>query len=504
MAYALIVTGVVVLERRRPTATLALVLSLIFVPVAGLLAYWLLSRQRVRRRRRQRRRRRIDALEGTSEIANIEDSPSDLPLEQRGLVRLALEGGAAPLRRADTVRLLPDAASAFEALHAAIAGAQHRIYLEFYIWRDDTSGRAITERLVARAREGVKVRILCDHFGTLQLSADHFAALRAAGGQVVMFGRLRFPSLTARSRLNFRNHRKLVVVDGGIGFLGGINVGDEYLATDRDVHGWRDLLVRISGDAAMGLEATFIDDWLLATGEVINLEGARPEPAIGLDGRKPPRRHPWQRHRPEERQLDAANPFEPRPHRPPTSLGPLVQIIPSGPDLPVGSVLASQFTAAIALAQRRALITTPYLIPDEPLMLVLRTAAMRGVDVRLLVPDPHRNDSRLVALAAQSYYDDLLEAGCRIYEYIPGMLHAKYLIADDVAAIGSANMDIRSFHINYEITAMFYDAHLTEDLVAVFLADLREAREVRPAARQNLSLGQRLFEGGARVLSPLL
>lgn len=502
LLYATIVSGFVLLERRRPTATLALLLALIFVPVVGLGVYWLFSRSRVQRRRKQRRRRRIDPLEGTSAMAKIEALPGDLPPAQQGLVRLALASSAAPLRRADAAVLLPNARLAFDALEAAILQAEHRIHLEFYIWRDDRAGRSLTALLTERARQGLKVRVLLDHFGTLQLSNEHFAELVAAGGQVAVFGRLRLP--IARSRLNFRNHRKLMVVDGRIGFTGGLNVGDEYLSADASHHGWRDLFVRIEGDAAVGLEATFIDDWLSATGEVLNLEGSRPREAEGIDGRKPPRRHAWQRKRPMAHQLHEANPFEPRPRRPPISQGPLIQIIPSGPDLPVGSALSAQFTAALALAQCRAYITTPYLIPDDPLMLVLRTAAMRGVDVRILVPDPRHNDSRLVAIAARSYYDELLEAGCRIYEYIPGMLHAKYLVADDIAAIGSANMDIRSFHINYEITAMFYDAAFTADLVTVFMADLEQASEVRPEHRLRLSLGQRLLEGSARLLSPLL
>ncbi len=184
--------------------------------------------------------------------------------------------------------------------------------------------------------------------------------------------------------------------------------------------------------------------------------------------------------------------------------GPLTQVIPSGPDLPVTGAISGQFAAAIAAADRRAFIATPYFVPDEPVMLILRTAALRGLDVRILVPTPELNDSRLVAYAARSYYDELLQAGCRIYEYKAGMMHAKYLIADDVCAIGSANMDVRSFHINYEITAMFYDAQVTEDLAEVYAADLRHAEEVRLGDRAEPSVWVRLRENAARVLSPLL
>jgi cardiolipin synthase len=186
------------------------------------------------------------------------------------------------------------------------------------------------------------------------------------------------------------------------------------------------------------------------------------------------------------------------------SRGPLVQVIPSGPDIPVADAIAAQFSAAIAQAQERAWMATPYFIPDEPLMLILRTAALRGVDVRLLVPHPLRSDNRLVAVASRSYYDDLLEVGCRVYEYEAGMLHAKYLIVDEVAAIGSANMDVRSFYINYEITAMFYDAVVASELAMVFAHDLDRAHEIRATERIALPLHQRMLENFARVLSPLL
>ena len=505
VAYVVLVTALVLLERRRPTATLALVLALVFLPVLGLLTYLLFSRRRVRRRIRQRQRRPIKPLEGTRNIANLEVAPVDLPPPQRGLVKLALRTAAAPLRRADGVELLTNAKQAFDAVERAIEEAQRCIHLEFYIWRDDATGRRFVEMLTRKAKDGVKVRVLYDHFGSLSLSSEHFAPLRAAGGEVAAFGRLRFPVRFGHSRVNFRNHRKIMTIDGTIGFLGGLNVGDEYFGAGIEEHGWRDLFVQLEGDAVVGLEATFLEDWLATTGQVIDLAGQRPDLAVGVDARRPAPRHRWGgRQRRRERILRQANPFTPLPDRPMRSEGPLVQVIPSGPDIPVASAVAAQFSASIASARDRAWIATPYLIPDEPLMFILRTAALRGVDVRILVPAPAKNDSKLVALASSSYYDELLEAGCRLYEYAPGMLHAKYLIVDEVAAIGSANMDVRSFHINYEITAMFYDARVTARLAEVFVADLAEAREVQAADRIHLPLTTRLAEGAARVLSPLL
>ena len=189
---------------------------------------------------------------------------------------------------------------------------------------------------------------------------------------------------------------------------------------------------------------------------------------------------------------------------PAASRGPLLQIIPSGPDLPLVSAISAQFSAAIATATRRVWLSTPYFVPDEPLLLVMRIAALRGLDLRLLVPTPDNNDIRIIGWAARSYYDDVLLAGGRIFEYQPGMLHSKFLIVDDICAIGSANMDVRSFHINYEVTGMFYDPDVTAALAEIFCQDLERSREVTAEERADPSLGQRLLEGTARVLSPLL
>jgi cardiolipin synthase len=465
VAYVILVTGVLVLERRRPTSTMAWILALVFLPVLGLGLYLLLGRIRVRRRRRRRARRPDNPVDSTRHMASVSDIPQDLPRSVRGLVQLALETAAAPLRRADRVDILPTGEQAFAALRQAIERAQRYIHMEFYIWRDDEAGRAVTGLLTERARAGVNVRVLYDHLGSLGLPTAHFDELRAAGGEVAVFGRLRFMPRFAMSRVNFRNHRKIVAIDDHVGFVGGLNIGNKYLHAD-DRTRWRDLQIQVSGDALMGLEAVFLDDWLATTGQAVTMDGTHPAVA---------------------------------------STGPLLQVVASGPDTRVADAIATQFTAAISSAQQRAWIATPYFVPDESLAVILRTAALRGVDVRILVPNGQHTDQPLVAAASRSYYDNLLAAGCKIYEYTSGMLHAKYLIIDDkVCAVGSANMDVRSFHINYEITAMIYDSGTTARLAAVFEEDLTGAHEVTLQDRQPQPLTGRLTEGFARLLSPLL
>jgi len=479
LIYVIAVTGFVVLERRRPVSTMAWLLALIFVPGLGLAAYLVFGRYRVRRRRRLRARRAVNPTAATSQLMSFETPMDALQEPLRGLVRLALNVSDAPLRRASSAALLAEPRQAYLAMEEAMAAAERSIMLEYYIWRSDEVGTRWIDLLCERARAGVRVRLLIDDFGTLGSSTALFDRLRAAGGEVLVYGpmrlRLRWPG-----RINFRNHRKIIVIDGTVGFTGGLNVGDEYLGRGPDARLWSDLHLRLTGDAVLGLHAIFLEDWLAATGETIDLDPE--DPRI-------------------EREI-LAELFD-RPSA--GSTGPLVQVIPSGPDLAPGLGIAAQFVAAIATATERCWIATPYFVPDDALNLALKTAALRGVDVRVLVPLPRNNDSRLVSLAARSYYDECLEAGCRIYEYLPGMLHAKYLLVDHtLAAVGSANMDVRSFYINYEVTAMLYDRGVTDQLAEVFRGQLAHALEVRPESRRRLPLRQRLGESFARMLSPLL
>lgn len=479
IVYVISITGFVVLERRRPVSTMAWLLALIFVPVVGLLAYLVFGRLRVRRRLRMRARRAVHPTVATSQLAPLETPVSSLDEPLRGLVRLALNSTAAPLRRCDRVVLLPDPEQAYAAMEAAMRAAERFILIESYIWRDDNLGRRWIDLLCERARAGVRVRLLYDDFGCIGTAEALFDRLRQAGGEALPFGPLVF-KLRWPGTINFRNHRKIVVVDGVVGFTGGLNVGDEYVGRGPDARPWTDLQLELTGDAVLGLHALCLEDWLAATGETVGLDPDDPkiESQILRELHERPATH---------------------------SSGPMVQIIPSGPDLPPGLGIEAMFVAAIATASERCWIATPYFVPDDPLNLALKSAALRGVDVRILVPLPRNNDSKVVSLAARSFYDECLEAGCRIYEFLPGMLHAKYLLVDrTVAAIGSANMDVRSFHINFEVTAMLYDREVTDRLAEVFRGHLARALEVRPEARRQLRLHSRLGEAFARMLSPLL
>ncbi len=502
LVYVVAITIIVVLERRRPNATIALVLALIFLPVFGALAYFLFGR-RLKRRLRLRRRRIIRPVDATRGFAAAVELPAGATPNQRGLVRLALRTAAAPVRHASEVKLHSEPHATFDAMLEMIDRAEHYVHLLFYIWRDDATGREFVARLAARARIGVRVRVLLDHLGSFGVDETHFAPLLEAGGELGWFGRLRIPWRPWRNTVNFRNHRKILVADGQRGFVGGVNVGDEYRGTGASLRGWQDVMMDLSGDAVVGLDAVFLEDWLVSTGQVVDIYGHRSVALAHVDARRPSGRN-WLRKRPRDTALREHDPYGSLPRRAPAAAGPLVQIIPSGPDAPVADAIGTQIVAAVACAFTRVWIVTPYLIPDEPLLLALRTAALRGVDVRLIVPAEAHNDSRLAALAAASYYDELFEAGARIFEYQAGMLHSKYAVFDDVALVGSANMDVRSFHLNYEVVAMFYDAAVTTSMIDRFALDLVDSLEVTAPARRGLGWQRRLAEGFARVLSPLL
>lgn len=232
--YGLFTAATILIERRRPTATLTWILVLVFLPPIGLIAYWMIGRRKARRSRRARRRQQLRPTEATAAMAKLDASPHDLSPQLQGLIRLALQRSAAPLRRADEVELLPIPLEAFATMEAAISAARHRIHVLFYIWRDDATGERMLELLCERARAGVKVRLMYDDFGAIGTPLRHFRQLELAGGEVARFEPLRIRFARRRGRLDFRNHRKLVCIDGQTGFTGGLNVADEYRGTTRN------------------------------------------------------------------------------------------------------------------------------------------------------------------------------------------------------------------------------------------------------------------------------
>jgi cardiolipin synthase len=452
LAYLVVLASWIVLQKREPIATLSWLFFLALLPWIGLVIYHFLGPRRIRRTRlkRLRVRERLDGSHGGHHHTQASSA----------LMRLGATGSGYAPTTAREVRLMVDGAETFDALIAAVAAARKHVHLEYYLYEPDMTGTRLREALIERARAGVAVRLLLDALGSSRLGYAYLADMRAAGVEVVFFHRTRLHLRGLRHpRLNYRNHRKIAVIDGVIGFTGGVNITDEENERLRD-DAYHDLHLRVEGELVRWLQLTFAEDWTYACGR----------PPTGDDL--------W----------------------PPAEPGPTAAIaLPAGPDSP-WEVIHRVMVAAIHQARERVWLCTPYFVPSEAARQALTSAAMRGVDVRVLVPV--MSDSRWVSAAARSYYDELHGAGAKVFEY-PGMLHSKALLVDaDVSVFGSSNFDSRSFRLNFELCVLFEDLDVAAALAAEFRHDVVLAREVTWPRR--LGWRERSFEAWARLLSPLL
>lgn len=464
-----IIFGFVLLERRAPAATLAWVLAVALVPVLGAVLYLFF---RVRAAKRNIKTweavsNRLDEVLADQRIGDGSDVFDDCDERTRQLLRLGNRLATTPATGGNYSDILVNARATYDAMFEAIERARHHVHVEFYIIQPDPSGEALRERLVERARAGVEVRVLADAVGSIALPSEFWDPLIEAGGKAAFFSPVNpLYRLRRRDRIDFRNHRKIVVCDGYEGFTGGINVGKEYLGMNPDLGHWRDTHIRLDGPAVLGLQRTFAEDWLQATDETLGDPCYFPAPKLPVPGAD------------------------------------IVQIIDSGPDR-ARSPIRHVYFQAITSARDRVWVTSPYFVPDTVIEEALITAALRGVDVRLLLPN--KSDAWLVGLASRAFYPNLLEAGIRIYEYDRGFIHAKTLVVDDwVGTVGSANMDIRSFRLNYELNAFVYGATFCDELADQFLVDIGHAREITLASQRELGYFQRLGRSFASLLSPLL
>jgi cardiolipin synthase len=453
---------VIVMQRRSPAATIAWLLVLSFLPIVGLGVYRLIGPQRLHRRKLRRRMSRKLVEEAVGAMQEIE---SDSPMRQREqLARIAIAAGEAPPLRADTVELITDGSAKYLAMAEAFEAARHHIHIEYYIWENDQIGRRIRDQLIARAKAGVQVRVIVDSTGSFGIRRRFFDPLVAAGGEVAWFNPISLFQIRRR-RADFRSHRKLIVCDGRVGLTGGMNIADGHTTEFTGPKAWRDTHLRLTGSAVRVLQRIFAEDWLFAT----------------------------------DRELPRGGGYFPTPR----DVGEeVVQIISSGPDLETFAI-HKVFFAAINQADTRIWLTTPYFVPDDAVLSALVSAAMRGIDVRIIVPA--HGDSRLVDFAARSYFPEMLAAGARMFEYQPSFIHSKtFLIDDDIAVIGTANLDNRSFRLDFELAAVCYSQVVNAQIDAIFRTDLKECREVQASQLERLPFFTRLGQAGARLLSPLL
>lgn len=462
-AYIAVLSVWIVMQKRAPVSTMSWILSLALLPYLGFFVYYFLGPQRLAKQRLKRLRSRVMA-QAPADMALLREAAEDAPPALHQLATLGLAACGLPVSSARSVQLLSGGAATFDAIFAAIRAAQDHVHLEYYIFEPDRIGTALRDLLIERARAGVQVRLLIDALGAKRVGRRFLASLREAGGQVMFFHDTRI-GRRLRPVTNYRTHRKIVVCDGVVGFTGGVNITDEEDRRTRP-DAYHDVHLRIEGSAVRWLQTTFLEDWVYATGEPLHGIGTLMARLM-----------------------------------PPVDAGPVaVQIVTSGPDTPPEAI-HRMHVEAIHAATERAWLTTPYFVPSEPALMALTNAALRGVDVRVLVP--RRSDSLVVSAAARSYYDELLAAGVKVWEYKARMLHSKTLVVDEhCAMIGTANFDNRSFLLNFEVMAVVYGPALAGPLTAQFETDLQSASPVR--TNRHRSFWLRLGESVARLFSPLL
>ncbi|MER2031207.1 MULTISPECIES: cardiolipin synthase [Exiguobacterium] len=457
---------IILLENRNPERTLVWALVMMALPVVGVFVYFTFG-QNYRRKRMFRLKAMLDEESyikyRTQFKAGVHQS-----VFQEGrygkVVTLIDSISRLPISYNTHTRILTNGQEKFPILLEEIRQAQHHIHLEYYIVRDDQLALQLQEALIEKAKQGIEVRFLYDAVGCFSTDKHYFKKMQAAGVEVRAFFPVVLPFISSKS--NYRNHRKIVVIDGTVAFTGGINIGDEYIGRDQHFGFWRDTHLLVRGEAVSELQLIFLQDWYYMTGERL------------------------------------FTPFymEPLEYVEEATGG--VQIIASGPDEPY-EAMKSLYFGLITEARESVYIASPYLIPDEDLMTALKTAAMAGIDVRILLPS--FPDHKIVFYASRSYFDDLLQAGVKIYEYNKGFMHSKVIVVDDaIATIGTANMDLRSFHLNFEVNAFLYGTNSVHELTRDFYEDFSHSTQVDADMFHRRPLRRRLIESISRLFSPLL
>ncbi|MDE6098870.1 MAG: cardiolipin synthase [Muribaculaceae bacterium] len=449
---------VVVSENRNPLKSLAWVTVLLLLPVVGIVLYIFFGRSFKNTRMISRRNRR--KLKSRQRIPNTDIKSLDLTQASRQQIALGRSLTGAHYFPDNKVEIFTDGRSKFESLINDLRKARHYINLQYYIFDDDATGHLIRDILIDRARAGVTVRVVYDHVGSFSTKSRFFNEMKREGIQAYPFFKVTFPQLG--TRINWRNHRKIVIIDGKTGYIGGMNIADRYI-TGGKFDRWRDTHLRITGPAVVGLQFSFAIDW--------NFMG---QPLI-------------------EETVDTKAPAD-------GNVG--LQIITAGPTSQWRNI-ALAFHKAIATATRRVYIQTPYFLPTEALLKALQTAALAHVDVRLLLP--RHSDSHMLTLASASYIDECLKSGIKIYYYEAGMLHSKMIVIDDeISTVGSTNFDFRSFEHNFEANAFMFSKELNARLAAIFMDDLRLSTRILPSDWRRRPWHRKLAESAVRLLSPIL
>ncbi|QXH51523.1 cardiolipin synthase [Pseudomonas fakonensis] len=448
---------------RTAQGAIAWAMPLFFIPYLALIPYLVFGARSFYayiQARRQANQEMHVAMANLNWRPWVEEALTARESDSYAALRAMPKLGRMPCLANNEVKLLINGQATFEAIFAAIEQARDTVLVQFFIIHDDALGQQLQQRLLRKAAEGVRVFVLYDRVGSHALPARYSQVLRDGGVQIQAFATRR--GLFNRFQVNFRNHRKIVVVDGLTGFLGGHNVGDEYVGGHPQLSPWRDTHVQVSGPVLACLQESFAEDWYWATRELppLILPDTYPEDGV------------------------------------------LCQALATGPADPQ-ETCSLFFVEAIYSASHRVWITSPYFIPDEAVFAALRLAVLRGVDVRILIPS--RPDHRIVYAASSLFAFEAVRAGVRMFRYQPGFLHQKVVLVDDeVSAIGSANLDNRSFRLNFEITLLTVDRAFADQVEQMLLQDFEQAREITAEDSRDTHRLQQLGMRIARLISPIL
>ncbi|WP_442601882.1 cardiolipin synthase [Paenibacillus sp. KN14-4R] len=452
-------------QYRHPSKVVAWMVILFVFPPLGAFMYYFLAKDYHHRKKISRISHKIRAMGLGEQNQPVEESVQVLAECLRDYPKYLQYAASMPVvvaSKGNQVRVLTNAEETYEALLTEIAKAKQHIHFQFYIIKDDQSGQRFLHALINKAKEGVKVRVLYDGLGSYELSSSYIKQLKENGIEVYSF----LPVIVSffDKRLNYRNHRKTVVIDGKVGFTGGINIGDEYLGSDPRLGFWRDTHLMVKGAGVRYMQSVFLEDWLFASGK----------------------------------KLEAVDYMENEEY----DSGSVVQMIASGPDR-AGKSIYQSYYGGIFAAEKRIYIETPYFIPDLALTVALKAAAQAGIDVKIIIPEV--SDSKLVQYASLSYIEDMLEAGIHVYQYQKGFMHAKVMIIDDmIGMVGTANLDMRSLFSNFELNAVMYDSETIARLEVDFVQDMADSYELSLEVFKQRSKWEKCKENIARTISPLL
>ena len=455
----------VVMDNRQPAKTMAWVLVIVFLPMVGIVLYLFFGINH--RRERLISQRSIDQLTKRSMLSFVEQHNLIVPERHKQLVDLFVNQSFSLPFKNNQIDIMTDGYAFFPALLKDIAQAKHHIHIDIYIFEDDALGYMIADALIDKARQGIHVRIIYDDVGCWRVEHRFFERMREEGIEVAPYLPVRFPSFT--SKVNYRNHRKLVIIDGKVGYIGGMNIALRYVKGTTE-QSWRDTMLRLTGGAVYGLQRAFLVDWYFVDRTLIT-------------------------------DLIYYPPFSEIESQ--TSNNCLTQIVTSGPTNPYPEIMQG-YVRIIQSAHRYIYIETPYFLPNEPVLFALKTSAMAGVDVRILCPCCP--DSRFVEWASRSYLREAHEAGVEIYLYQSGFLHSKLMVCDDaLTTCGSTNVDFRSFENNFEANAFIYDEGMALRMKSIFLKDQESAIPLSDLPqRVHPHFWHRLGESLTRLFSPLL